>query len=306
VSKVLVFLAVSLPFVFAPCVFGQSVPAQAGTVKAGGQPIPGASVRATQGDRSLVTLTDDNGAFRFDGMSPGAWIVEADMFGFDHLRREVQVTAAPSNLDLTLQLSVRAAAPVRPPAQNSQTPDNLPASPPDAVAEFVPQVSADSSNESFLVNGTVSEALRTNQGDFAGAGQGGLASRVAIWAYSADQADPASTSPAELLVWAGAVDPTSVQVAAADEGAVGPPAAAASRAAAEVAAVVAGADRMGEAVAAVGRRARRLSGIVSSVPPTRSGLRCSSPRETPCLTRGRSRSMVRTKPRVRMPTTVTA
>src|SRR6185369_15455200 len=100
VFKILVLLAVSLPVVFA----------QSGTVKAGGQPIPGASVRATQGERSLVTLTDENGAFRFDGMTPGAWVVEADMFGFEHLRRDVQITSTPPNLDLTLQLSTRAAA----------------------------------------------------------------------------------------------------------------------------------------------------------------------------------------------------
>ena len=164
--KILVLLAVSLPFVFA----------QSGTVKAGGQPIPGATVRATQGERSLVTLTDDNGAFRFDGMTPGAWVIEADMFGFDHLRREVQVAATPTNLDLTLQLATRArslAAPGRPggaipPDQRSSEFPGIPARCGDAVAEFTPQVSADSSNESFLVNGTVSEALRTNQADFAG------------------------------------------------------------------------------------------------------------------------------------------
>jgi len=85
VFKILVLLAVSLPFVFEATAFAQS-----GTVKAGSQLVPGATVRATQGERSLVTLTDDNGAFHFDGMTPGAWVVEADMFGFDHLRREVQ------------------------------------------------------------------------------------------------------------------------------------------------------------------------------------------------------------------------
>jgi len=174
VFKILVLLAVSLPLVF-----GQSVSAQTGTVKAGGQPIPGASVRATQGERSLVTLTDENGAFRFDGMTPGAWVVEADMFGFEHLRRDVQITSTPPNLDLTLQLSTRAAAPAPPRAgpqnalETSAAP-GFPAPQPDAVAEFSPQVSPDSSNESFLVNGTVSEALRTNQGDFAGAGPGGF------------------------------------------------------------------------------------------------------------------------------------
>ena len=107
--KILVLLAVSLPFVFA----------QSGTVKAGSQPIPGATVRATQGERSLVTLTDDNGAFRFDGMTPGAWVVEADMFGFDHLRRDVQVASTPTNLDLTLQLSARAVVPAQAPTCSS-------------------------------------------------------------------------------------------------------------------------------------------------------------------------------------------
>jgi hypothetical protein len=171
VSKILVLLAVSLPFVFDQSAFGQS-----GTVKAGSQPIPGASVRATQGERSLVTLTDANGTFHFDGMTPGAWVIEADMFGFEHLRRDVQVAATPTNLDLTLQLSTRAAVP---PARTAApaaavAASNFPAPPSDAVAEFTPQVSADNSNESFLVNGTVSEALRTNQGDFAGAGPGGF------------------------------------------------------------------------------------------------------------------------------------
>ena len=171
--KILVLLAVSLPLVFA----------QSGTVKAGSQPIPGASVRATQGERSLVTLTDDNGVFRFDGMTPGAWVIEADMFGFDHLRREVQVASTPTNLDLTLQLSARAAVPTqapappcaRPAAQNNQSANAAPNFPaqPDAGA-FTPQVSADSSNESFVVNGTVSDALRTNQADFAGFNPGGF------------------------------------------------------------------------------------------------------------------------------------
>jgi hypothetical protein len=170
VFKILVLLAVSLPVVFA----------QSGTVKAGGQPIPGASVRATQGDRSLVTLTDDKGAFRFDGMTPGAWVIEADMFGFDHLRREVQVESTPTNLDLTLQLSARAVVPTqapatRTPAQNPQQANAAPNFPaqPDAGA-ITPGVSADSSNESFVVNGTVSDALRTNQGDFAGFNPGGF------------------------------------------------------------------------------------------------------------------------------------
>ncbi|HEY2843468.1 MAG TPA: TonB-dependent receptor, partial [Bryobacteraceae bacterium] len=176
--KILVLLAVSLPFVFSQSVSQPAATpaAETGTVKAGNQPIPGVTVRATQGERSLVTLTDDNGAFRFDGMTPGAWVVEADMFGFDHLRRDVQVAATPASLDLTLQLSARAAvpAPARTPAAGAAA-SNFPTPQADAaIADFAPQVSADSSNESFLVNGTVSEALRTNNADFAGFGAGGF------------------------------------------------------------------------------------------------------------------------------------
>ena len=56
--------------------------AQTGVVKSEGQAIQGATVKATQGDRILMTLTDDSGTFHFDRMTPGSWIVEVDMFGF--------------------------------------------------------------------------------------------------------------------------------------------------------------------------------------------------------------------------------
>src|ERR1700678_1310422 len=85
--------------------FGQS-----GQVKSENQPIPGATVKATQGTRVLSTLTDNNGDFHFDGMTPGAWVVEADMFGFDRARKEVQIAATPTKIDLTLQLRDRTRA----------------------------------------------------------------------------------------------------------------------------------------------------------------------------------------------------
>jgi hypothetical protein len=82
--------------------------AQSGTVKSDGQPIPGAVVRATQGERVLTTLTDANGAFAIDKMTPGTWTVEASMFGFDTVRKEVQIGAqtgaAPVKIDFGLPL----------------------------------------------------------------------------------------------------------------------------------------------------------------------------------------------------------
>ena len=133
--KILVLLAVSLPFVFA-----QS--AQQERSRRAASRFPGATVRATQGERSLVTLTDDNGAFRFDGMTPGAWVIEADMFGFDHVRRDVQVATTPTNFDLTLQLSARATVrlrllPVRRRKTSNAAPNFQPTQT-DAIAEFTP------------------------------------------------------------------------------------------------------------------------------------------------------------------------
>ena len=84
-----------IPIPVAVFVCAANLYAQVGTVKADGQPIPGASIRATQGDRRLLTLTDENGGFQLPGATPGTWVMEADMFGFAHLRREVQIGATP-------------------------------------------------------------------------------------------------------------------------------------------------------------------------------------------------------------------
>jgi hypothetical protein len=156
----------------------QTCLAQTGVVKSEGQPIPGATVKATQGDRILLTLTDDSGAFKFDGMTPGAWNVEVDMFGFSQARREVQVAATPTKIDFTLQLRDRA----RQGGRGGQTTEN----PADTTLEgFMSaaggpppgpgQAGADASasNESLLVTGSVSQGVQTTGSDF-GLGPGGF------------------------------------------------------------------------------------------------------------------------------------
>ena len=84
--KVLAVLGVCLPVAFA----------QSGTVHSGAQPVPGVTIRATQGERALSTISDDNGAFQFSGMMPGMWSIEADLFGFDHFQKDVTVGDTPS------------------------------------------------------------------------------------------------------------------------------------------------------------------------------------------------------------------
>ncbi len=76
-------------------------------VKAENQAIPGATVKATQGDKALSTLTDDSGAYQIDGMTPGAWIMTVEMFGFTTARKEVTIGATPSKIDFALTLRDR-------------------------------------------------------------------------------------------------------------------------------------------------------------------------------------------------------
>ena len=78
----------------------QIVSAQTGVVRANGV-LPGASVSATLGDKTLTTLTDDRGEYRLDGITDGAWVLEVQMFRFAPLRKEVEVKGAFTlNLDL--------------------------------------------------------------------------------------------------------------------------------------------------------------------------------------------------------------
>jgi hypothetical protein len=149
-------------------------------VKSEGQPIPGATVRATQGDRILLTLTDENGAFDFNGMTPGTWNIDVDMFGFDRLRKEVQIQSIPTKIDLTLQLRDRSrpqqARTTEEPLDNSQMSAAAGENP--SLSINAPPVGADAANEALVMAGSVSTGLQSNPGDFGGfggpGGPGGL------------------------------------------------------------------------------------------------------------------------------------
>ena len=134
--------------------------AQTGVVKSEGQVIQGATVKATQGDRILMTLTDDSGTFHFDRITPGSWIVEVDMFGFEHARKEVQIGANSTKVDFTLALRerIRPGARIQEEAAEAEGAATLPSAAAAAPPE-IPQVPVEGSNESFLVNGSLSQGL---------------------------------------------------------------------------------------------------------------------------------------------------
>src|ERR1700743_3058895 len=90
-----------------------------GVVKFGGLPVPGATVTASQGDKKLTAVTDDQGVYDFPNLSAGIWNIEVGMLGFETIKREIAVSNdAPSpEWDLKMQSfdQIKALAPAAPP-----------------------------------------------------------------------------------------------------------------------------------------------------------------------------------------------
>src|SRR5271166_1081201 len=90
---------------------------QTGVVRANGIPVPGATVKATQGEVTLTTLTGDQGQYRLDGFKDGTWTFEVQMFGFDPVGKEITVQGTSNqewNLTLKTQTAPSAVARSRP------------------------------------------------------------------------------------------------------------------------------------------------------------------------------------------------
>jgi hypothetical protein len=146
-------------------------------VKFGGQPLPGATVIAIQGDHRVMTTTDEAGAYQLDGLAPGTYTVEVQMFGFQTAHKQIQIAAGsqPATEWLLDLQTVRQREP-REPGQRPQQQggfraaagttenelDQLAASAPQDIAQ-PPSANA---NEAFLVNGSLSNGLQTGQDDF--------------------------------------------------------------------------------------------------------------------------------------------
>lgn len=68
-----------------------------GTVKFGGLPVPGATIIATQGDKKLTAVTDQQGAYSFPELADGNWNIEVQMLCFEPIKHEVAIAPnAPS------------------------------------------------------------------------------------------------------------------------------------------------------------------------------------------------------------------
>jgi hypothetical protein len=75
-----------------------------GRVLFSGLGVPGATVTAKRGDRTVTTVSDDEGAFRVPSLDEGSWTIRVEMRGFGTISREVTLPLAEPSLDVTLTM----------------------------------------------------------------------------------------------------------------------------------------------------------------------------------------------------------
>ncbi len=78
---------------------------QTGLVRSGGQPIPGATITAVQGERKLTTVTNESGAYQFEDMTAGEWTLEVQQFGFARVSKSMTLGSVAVHTDFTLELA---------------------------------------------------------------------------------------------------------------------------------------------------------------------------------------------------------
>lgn len=119
-----------------------------GVVRLGTLPVPGATVTARQGDKTVAALTDAQGAYVFPGLSDGAWTITVEMRGFAPAQRDVQ---APGATEWNLA--------ILPLAKITETGANAEVRAGEAPkAEIKRAENAPRAADGFLVNGSVNNA----------------------------------------------------------------------------------------------------------------------------------------------------
>ena len=62
-----------------------------GQVKFGGLPLPGATITATQGDKTFTAVSDLQGAYSFPDLAEGNWSVDVEMLCFTPVKQDVSI-----------------------------------------------------------------------------------------------------------------------------------------------------------------------------------------------------------------------
>lgn len=108
-----------------------AAPEYHGQVTFGGLPVPGATVTATQGDKRLVAITNQQGAYSFTDIDDGVWKLQVEMFGFETQTQDVTISAdTPATVwelkllpldEITRGVPIASGANTQPPDQPAST-----------------------------------------------------------------------------------------------------------------------------------------------------------------------------------------
>ena len=66
--------------------------------------VPGATVTAMRGKRTVTTTSDENGVFRFAGLEPGGWTIKIEMRGFATVTQDITIPFDQPELSVTLAM----------------------------------------------------------------------------------------------------------------------------------------------------------------------------------------------------------
>ena len=125
-------------------VFALAASPHHGAVTFGGLPLPGATVTVTQGDKKLIAVTDQQGAYSFPDLADGIWKIQVEMSCFTTINQEIGITPeAPSpvwELKLLSLDEIKASAP--PPAPKPAATTTTAAAPAVAAAASSSQPAA--------------------------------------------------------------------------------------------------------------------------------------------------------------------
>jgi len=92
------------PLLAAVAVFVLAAAEHHGVVRFGAVPVPGATVTATQGDKKVVAVTDQDGAYAFLELADGVWNIQVEMLCFAPLKREIGISAGAPAAEWELKM----------------------------------------------------------------------------------------------------------------------------------------------------------------------------------------------------------
>jgi hypothetical protein len=96
-----------------------------GVVRFSGLPVPGATIVASQGEKKLSAVTDQQGVYTFPDLPDGTWTLQVEMLCFTTLKQEVAVAPNAPSPEWELKMmpfdEIKAAAPVPAPSAPAAT-----------------------------------------------------------------------------------------------------------------------------------------------------------------------------------------